>query len=140
MSTTETTPAERAKRCDDIEHDPMWHRAYMDVQKVLDEALGTEEEDGSGGRIASEVWLLAHQRDEARAKLAKADELIRRLERITTAWTRGMNAARIDCLRGDPKAAVAILGEGLDGYDGPAWDGTETGTEWWERTKAEEGL
>lgn len=80
------------------------------------------------------------ERDEARAKLAKADELIRRLERITTAWTRGMYSARIDCLRGDAEAAAECLSEGLDGYDGPEWDGTETGAEWWERTKAEEGL
>ena len=82
----------------------------------------------------------ACQRDEARAELARAGELIRRLERITTAWTRGMYSARIDCLRGDAKAAAACLSEGLDGYDGPEWDGTETGAEWWERTKAEEGL
>lgn len=76
MSTTE----QNAEPVPDIDRDPMWHRAYMDVQKVLDEALGTEEEDGSGGGIASEVWLLAHQRDEARAKLAQAEALIRRLE------------------------------------------------------------
>ena len=80
------------------------------------------------------------ERDEARAELARAGELIGRLERITTAWTRGMYSARIDCWRGDPAAAAACLSEGLDGYDGPEWDGTETGAEWWERTKAEEGL
>ena len=51
-----------------------------------------------------------------------------------------MYSARIDCWRGDAKAAAECLSEGLDGYDGPEWDGTETGTEWWERTKAEEGL
>jgi hypothetical protein len=78
--------------------------------------------------------------DEARAELAGAAELIRRLERITTAWTRGMYSARIDCLRGDPEAAAACLSEGLDGYEGPEWDGTETGAGWWERTRAEEGL
>ena len=80
------------------------------------------------------------ERDEARAELARAAALIRRLERITTAWTRGMYSARIDCWRGDAKAAAGCLSEGLDGYDGPEWDGTETGAEWWERTKAEEGL
>ena len=80
------------------------------------------------------------ERDEARAELARADELIRRLERITTAWTRGMYSARIDCWRGDAKAAAGCLSEGLDGYDGPEWNGTETGAEWWERTKAEEEL
>ena len=80
------------------------------------------------------------ERDEARAELARAGELIGRLERITTAWTRGMYSARIDCWRGDAKTAAGCLSEGLDGYDGPEWDGTETGAEWWERTKAEEGL
>lgn len=80
------------------------------------------------------------ERDEARAELAQANELIRRLERITTAWTRGMYCARIDCWRGDARAAAACLSEGLDGYDGTQWNGTETGAEWWERTKAEEGL
>jgi hypothetical protein len=123
-----------------VKADPMWEQAYMDVQKVLDKALGTEEEDGTGGGIASEVWLLAHQRDEARADLAKAGELIRQLERITTAWTRGMYSAWIDCWRGDVKAAIECLSEGLDGYDGTEWDGTETGAEWRERTKAEESL
>jgi hypothetical protein len=75
-----------------------------------------------------------------RAELAKAEALIGQLERITTAWTRGMYSARIDCWRGDVKAAAECLSEGLDGYDGPEWDGTETGAGWWERTKAEEGL
>ena len=67
-------------------------------------------------------------------------ELVRRYERITTSWTRGMYSARIDCMRGDVKAAIGCLSEGLDGYDGTEWNGTETGAEWWERTKAEEGL
>ena len=56
----------------DIDRDPMWHRAYMDVQKVLDEALGSEEEDGAGSGIAGDVWLLAHQRDAARAEAGQA--------------------------------------------------------------------
>ena len=77
---------------------------------------------------------------QARAERDKARELASSLERLMTSWTRGMYAAQIDCFRGDPKAAAAILSEGLDGYAGPEWDGTETGTEWWERTKAEEGL
>lgn len=80
------------------------------------------------------------ERDEARAKLAQAEAFIGQLTRITTTWTRGMYSARIDCWRGDVKAAVECLSEGLDGYDGTEWDGTETGAEWWERTKAEEGL
>jgi hypothetical protein len=76
----------------------------------------------------------------AEADRARLAELVRRYERITTSWTRGMYSARIDCVRGDVKAAIQCLSEGLDGYDGTEWDGTETGAEWWERTKAVEGL
>jgi hypothetical protein len=74
------------------------------------------------------------------AERDKLRELLGRYERITTAYTRGMYMARIDCMRGDVKAAVDCLSEGLDGWDGTEWNGTETGAEWWERTKAEEGL
>jgi len=76
MSTTET-PQEAAT---DIDRDPMWHRAYMDVQAVLDKALGTEEDDGAGAGIAADVWLLAHQRDESRAQVA---QLAARLKDLT---------------------------------------------------------
>jgi hypothetical protein len=51
--------------------DPMFGRIYMEIQGVLDKALGTEEEDGAGGGITGDVWLLAHQRDEARARVAQ---------------------------------------------------------------------
>ena len=84
-------------------------------------------------RPAPELAAVTAERDSLRNLLA-------RYERITTAWTRGMYAARIDCVRGDVKAAIECLSEGLDGYDGTEWDGTETGAAWWERTKAEEGL
>jgi hypothetical protein len=87
--------------------------------------------------------ILAQAVPELADALAERDrlaELLRRYERITTSWTRGMYSARIDCTRGDVKAAIGCLSEGLDGYDGTEWNGTETGAEWWERTKAEEGL
>jgi hypothetical protein len=47
--------------------DPMWEQAYMEVQSVLDEALGSGEDDGAGAGIAADVLLLVAQRDEARA-------------------------------------------------------------------------
>jgi hypothetical protein len=72
MSTETTAP--------DVDRDPMWHQAYMDVQAVLDKALGSEEEDGAGAGIAADVWLLAHQRDEARAQVA---QLAARLQELT---------------------------------------------------------
>lgn len=39
----------------------MYERAYLDINKVLDEALGTEEEDGAGEGIVADVMLLAHR-------------------------------------------------------------------------------
>jgi hypothetical protein len=50
-------------------HNSMYERAYFEVQKVLDDQLGTEEDDGAGGGIAGDVWLLAQQRDQARAEV-----------------------------------------------------------------------
>ena len=67
------------------EPDLMWEHAYMDVQRVLDEALGTEEKDGAGAGIAGDVWLLAHQRDEARAKLTAITAHCRRHTEWVTA-------------------------------------------------------
>jgi hypothetical protein len=46
--------------------------AYWQAQQVLDEVLGTQEADGSGGGLADEVRLLADQRDAARNELATA--------------------------------------------------------------------
>jgi len=120
------------------ERDNMVTKTTADNKKSA-EQFDAAREDYEAAMADARVKASAF-RDEARAELARAGELIRRLERITTAWTRGMYAARIDCWRGDPGSAAAILSEGLDGYDGPEWDGTETGAQWWERTKAEEGL
>ena len=61
----------RATLDGDMERDPMFHQAYMEVQGVLDKALGTGEEDGAGAGIAADVWLLMEQRDAARAEAAK---------------------------------------------------------------------
>ncbi|MEU4640865.1 hypothetical protein [Micromonospora sp. NPDC023814] len=44
----------------------MFKTRYFEVQEVLDEALGTEEEDGSGEGIVQDVRLLAQQRDALR--------------------------------------------------------------------------
>lgn len=63
-------PAPGRATAPDIDRDLMWHQAYMDVQAVLDKALGTEVEDGAGSGIAGDVALLAAQRDQARAEAA----------------------------------------------------------------------
>jgi hypothetical protein len=144
---------------DAVRADPMWEQAYMDVQAILDSALGTEEEDGAGGGIAADVHLLALQRDEARSKLAdsrehgrvregerdearaelaKAGELIRSLERAAGHKLRELYAAYIEVVHGTADDAGTILIEALDGYDGPQWNGNESGIEWLERTEASE--
>lgn len=42
-------------------HECMYSRVYFEVNAVLDEALGTEEEDGTGYGLAAEVMLLGRR-------------------------------------------------------------------------------
>lgn len=90
------------------------------------------------GIVTAQRRIFLRQRDEARAERDKLLSLADSLERILLSWSRGMYAARIDCARGDVKAAIETLSEGLDGYDGTGWDGKESGAQWAERTRAEE--
>ena len=57
------------------------------------------------------------------------------LEKVVASHERVMYAAVIDIRRGQPGAARRLLGEQLDGWDGPEWDGTETGAEYLDRTR-----
>lgn len=69
--------------------------AYWAAQKVLDEALGTEAEHGSGQGLAADVRLLMVQRDKAEARgYARAVEVLRDDERFL-AWYRD-NVERLD--------------------------------------------
>lgn len=116
--------------------DPMWEQAYMDVQAVLDRALGTREEDGAGAGIAADVALLARMRDEARAQLARAAEAHKALSRVAESKTRELYAAWIEVRHGSNNdIADEILAEACEGFGGPQWNGTETGIEWLERTR-----
>jgi hypothetical protein len=54
----------------------MYRSAYFRVQEILDEALGTEDEDGAGQGIAADVALLA-----ARCKAAESE--VMRLKGVT---------------------------------------------------------
>lgn len=54
----------------------MYRRAYFDVQKVLDKALGPNEEDGAGEGIAADVQLLADHLSAARAEAARLASLL----------------------------------------------------------------
>ena len=85
-------------------------------------------------------WVeLLRERDEARAELAKAGELIRSLERAAGHKLRELYAAYIEVMHGACNDdAATILVEALDDYDGPQWNGTESGIEWLERTEAPE--
>ena len=57
------------------------------------------------------------------------------LEKVVSSHERVMYAAAIDIRHGRPGTARRLLGEALDGWDGPQWDGTETGAEYLERTR-----
>jgi hypothetical protein len=57
------------------------------------------------------------------------------LTRVAASHERVMYAAAIDIRHGQPGAARRLLGDQLDGWDGPGWDGTETGTQYLERTR-----
>jgi len=94
LSTTEETAT-------DIDAWPMWRRRYMDVQAVLDKALG-DDEGGEG--IAQDVALLASQRDQAVARrdaaYAELEEAVRerdraeaKLARIATHCSQRLDAA-----------------------------------------------
>ena len=56
--------------------DGMYKRAYWDVQRILDDAIGTEAEGGAGEGLASDVALLA-----ARCKAAESE--VMRLKGVT---------------------------------------------------------
>jgi hypothetical protein len=71
---------------------------------------------------------------QAEGELAKARDMIRVLGGLCNMYVRGLYAAWIDAQRGDLKAVIENLAEGLDGFEGPEWNGTETGTEWHDRT------
>jgi hypothetical protein len=57
------------------------------------------------------------------------------LAKLTESRERVMYAALIDVTHGDPNDALQLLNEQLDGFDGPQWNGTETGEQWLERTR-----
>jgi hypothetical protein len=83
---------------------------------------------------AAERDRCRREHDDALAELAKARDKTGTLAGLCNMYIRGLHAAWIDAQRGDVKAVIECLAEGLDGFEGPPWDGTETGTEWHDRT------
>jgi hypothetical protein len=77
--------------------------------------------------------------DDARAENARLAEGGRQLGHVVSGQARSLYAASIDLHRRDVQAAAGIISEMADGYDGPEWNGTETGTEWLERTRGKDG-
>jgi hypothetical protein len=57
------------------------------------------------------------------------------IEKVVQSHERVMYAAAIDIRHGQPGEARRLLGERLDGWDGPQWDGTETGAQYLDRTR-----
>lgn len=72
--------------------------------------------------------------DRLKAERDRLVEGARALERVAGSHERALYAAWIDVRHGDPGDADEILAEQLDGFDGPQWNGHESGIEWLERT------
>ena len=88
----------------DIDATQMWRRRYVDVQAVLDDALG-DDEGGEG--IAQDVALLAAQRDQAVARrdaaYAELEEAVRERD------TAEAKLAWIDAIcRGVPARGILV--------------------------------
>jgi len=81
--------------------------------------------------------LLLEERDRLAAENERLAEGGRILGRTLNIYVRSMYALWIDAQRGDLTAANSIF-EALDGFDGPDWDGKETGFGWLERTRDED--
>lgn len=61
--------------CNPSDFADMYERAYFGVQEVLDGALGSEWQDGSGGGIVADVDLLARRYKRAIAALDAVEQL-----------------------------------------------------------------
>jgi len=86
------------------------------VEEVLDAALGSNEEDGTGEGLAADVALVVHQRDEARAALAAAKpegwESVAALQEAYTTTDGWLEDARQEC-----KQLRAELAQAREAYE-----------------------
>lgn len=93
----------------------------MEVEKVLDEALGPNEEDGAGGGLVADVALLADRKTTAEAEVGRLQrELSEANEALADTETR-LGAAALDqkavkriCdwIAGDPVTGRSEFGDG----------------------------
>lgn len=97
----------------------MYERAYFDVQKVLDEYLGSEEEDGAGGGIAGDVWLMGE-------RMRTAELEVQRLQRQLKHEIHGEHYDHKDDDRGPcacitAEQRVTLRAANRANPDGPHW-------------------
>lgn len=90
----------------DPRRDPMYHDRYWQVQEVLDEALGPNEEDGTGQGIVAEVALVVQQREEA---IAERDRY-----REHSTWLNTVGFKLAEALGDVPPGADAVAGNPIE--------------------------
>ena len=73
----------------------MFEHVYLDVQRYLDEVLGTGEEDGAGAGLEADVRLLGTQRDEARAEVTRLRSALAGLEGAINWRTSCLSCSRV---------------------------------------------
>jgi hypothetical protein len=126
-----TTPGQRA-------YDVMHRASGVDVPH---EDLGDDDKrlwDDIAQAVLNDAFPgLKRNLAQARRELAEARASGIRLMGLIEMYVRSLYAVRIDVMRGDSKAVMEALSEGLDGFDGSEWNRMETGAEWLERTRAE---
>jgi hypothetical protein len=72
----------------------------------------------------------------AQAAILKLRDAFDLLAKVTAGQERALYATWIELAQHKSRdAALRILNEALDGYDGPEWNGTESGVGWLERTR-----
>jgi hypothetical protein len=108
-------------------------------------ASGLREELEEARRELAEHRELAHNLgdvrriDELTAENGKLSGSCQLLARTLSMYVRSLYATWIDAAQHrNLKAVIEGLAESLDGFDGTEWNGTETGTEWLERTRGED--
>jgi hypothetical protein len=93
----------------------MFESVYNSLLHFMDEALGTEEQDGADAGLEADVRLLATQRDEARSRLAELENAIT-WGTSCTSCARVLDSANVErerAERADEKLidVVALIGQ-----------------------------
>lgn len=102
--------------------------------------IGASERYGLDSGLPASAVAACHAAEaglpaDAAALIAQAVPAVGELFKVVESHERVMYAALIELSCGNPKGAERMLEEQLDGFDGPEWNGTESGSEWLERTR-----